>query len=109
NGRPNARQRAEAMYQVPLWLVARECAKDAKLRPVGDKLAARAVEAARRQLDPLFATAILREWGQAALDAGDKAAAEARWAQMLELVLPKPSAKRSAAATAAPPAPVAVP
>src|SRR5207248_3021643 len=55
NGRANSRQRAEAMDQVPLWLVARECVKDAKLRPAGDKLAARALDAAKRQLDPVYA------------------------------------------------------
>ena len=49
--RANARQRAEAARQVPLWLVARACWKRkdaAKLAGIADRLADRALEAARR-------------------------------------------------------------
>jgi tetratricopeptide (TPR) repeat protein len=50
SGKPNARQRAEATAQVPVWLVARECLAQGRddLRPTGEALAARALLAARR-------------------------------------------------------------
>ena len=86
--RANARQRTEAARQIGLWLVARECLKSADHRTAGLQFAQRALDAARRQSDHKFALAILREWGQAALDQGDKKTAEARWTEMLELVLP---------------------
>ncbi|MBX9584321.1 MAG: DUF1583 domain-containing protein, partial [Gemmataceae bacterium] len=96
NGRANARQRADALNRVPVWLVARECLKNDKdrepLRPAGEKLAAAALAGAKRAQDQSYAVAILREWGQLDLDRGDKAKAEARWAELLELALPKPKA-----------------
>ena len=51
---PTARQRAEAARQIPLWLVARACEKQssAAMHELADRLAARALEAARRQTDP---------------------------------------------------------
>jgi hypothetical protein len=95
--RPNARQRAEAARQVPLWLVARACSKDssAQIRAISDRLAARALEAAARQTDPRWLLAMLREQGQRALDRGDRAGAEAAWGRMLTMVLaPEPSRTR---------------
>src|SRR5262249_49467720 len=50
--RANARQRAEAVPQITLWLAARECLLDHELRDAADKLTARALEAARRQAEP---------------------------------------------------------
>ena len=102
DGKANARQRAEALAQVPLWLVAREClAKDREaLWPAGAKLAERAVAAAKRQQDLLLAMAILREWGELDLERGDKAKAESRWRELLDLVVPKRDAKKAAAAQA---------
>src|SRR5439155_313930 len=49
-GKPNARQRAEALPQVPLWLVAREClhADRSPFWPAGEALAAAGDPAARR-------------------------------------------------------------
>ncbi len=50
-GRANARQRTEAARQLPLWLVARACATQSggiDLRAASGRLAARAIEAARR-------------------------------------------------------------
>lgn len=88
HGRPNSRQRTAAARQIGLWLVARECAQKDALREAGAKLARRALLAARRQLDSIFALAMLREQGQTALDRGDRAAAERLWGEMLELVLP---------------------
>lgn len=92
-----ARQREAAMSQAALWLVARDCVKHDSLKAAGIKLGERALEAAKRQSDNEFALAILREWGQLAVDAGDTATAERRWSEMLELVLSKPSngAKRN--------------
>ncbi|MDR3639221.1 MAG: DUF1583 domain-containing protein [Isosphaeraceae bacterium] len=90
--RANARQRAQAARQIGLWLAARACWSHDSARAVGDRLAARALEAARRQADPLWALAMYREWGQAALDHGDRAAAEKHWGAMLDLVLTAPVA-----------------
>jgi tetratricopeptide (TPR) repeat protein len=103
NGKPNARHRAEALPQVALWLVARECLSKDKERAAyheaGEKLAARAVAAARRQQELVFAMAILREWGQLDLDRGEKAKAETHWTELLELSLPKQQPKNADAAT----------
>ncbi len=95
-GRANARQRAAAEGQVSLWLAARECLRRPALREAGDALAARAVEAARRQSDPAYALAMLREWGRIELERGDRKAAERHWARMLELVLASPARRKPA-------------
>jgi tetratricopeptide (TPR) repeat protein len=100
--RPNARQRAEAAKQLGLWLVARECWNRDATRKAGDALAARALEAARRQADPLWALAMLRELGQAALDRGDRQTAERSWTQMLELALANPTAAKAKPAAGKP-------
>ena len=71
--RPNARQRALAAPRMALWLVAHDCWKHESTRAAGDRLAALALEAARRQLDNTWALAMLREWGQQAEDRGDRA------------------------------------
>jgi tetratricopeptide (TPR) repeat protein len=114
NGRANARQRADAQPQVLLWLVARECLGKEKdrepYRAAGEKIAERAVAAAKRQQDQFFVIAMLREWGQLDLDRGDKAKAEARFTEILELALPKPNPAKAVGAAPAPvPAPPAVP
>ena len=83
-------QRAAAKPQMALWLIARECLKLQSLRGQGTKLAERALEAARRQSDNGYVMAILREWGQLAIEAGDKATAERHWTEMLETVIPVP-------------------
>ncbi|HEY7326851.1 MAG TPA: DUF1583 domain-containing protein [Gemmataceae bacterium] len=86
--RANSRQRNEAAQQIGVWLIARQCLHRPDLRAIGEKLGERAVEAARRQLEPHFALAMLREWGQIEMDRGDRQAAERRWAEMLDVVLP---------------------
>ena len=102
--RPNARQRETAARHLLLWVVARECFKSDATRSLGESLAAKAREAARRQADPRWTLAILRESGQSALDRGDRPAAEAAWKAMLKLVLTNPPAPRNAKpAPAAPP------
>ncbi len=103
----NARQRAEAVKQIGLWFVANQCLKSDKLRPTGEKLAARAVASAKRMLDPLQAQVMLREWGQLDSDRGDTKAAEARWAELLESVLPPPPKQKPAASGASAPPPAA--
>jgi len=85
--RANARQRAEALRQIPLWLVARACWRKPEWKENGDKLAAVALEAARRQSDNRWTMAMLREEGQAAIDHGDRKTAEAAWEQMLDAIL----------------------
>ena len=100
--RANSRQRTEAGKRLGLWLVARECWKQPATREAGDRLAAHALEAARRQNDPLWGLSMLREWGKNALDRGDRATAELRWAQMLDLVLATPSADKAKTADAKP-------
>ncbi len=110
-GRANARLRDQAAGQLQAWVVARECARHDATRSHGEKLAARALEAARRQGDSRWTLAMLREGGQAALDRGDKPAAEAAWRGMLRIVLaPSPIAKAPAPARGTPgPAPVPAP
>jgi hypothetical protein len=85
--RANARQRALAARQVGLWLVARECLKRSELEKPGELLAARALEAARRQSDRSTRVVLLREWGQILFDRGNREAAAARWAEMLDEAL----------------------
>ena len=87
--RANARQRAEAARQVPLWLVARECKKRGITNPpgIGDNLAARAVEAARRQTENTMLMALIREQGEIALAGSRHPGAAAAWGRMLELVV----------------------
>ena len=94
--RPNARQRADASKQLGLWLVARECWTRAGMKERGDVFAARALEAARRQADPRWAKAMLREWGQVDLDLGDREQAERRWSELLDLVLARPEPRKAA-------------
>ena len=94
--RANSRQRAQATRQLPLWVVARACWKrsdSARLRGIADKLAARAIEAARRQSDNHALMAMLRERGDLALARGDRSAAEAEWVRMLETVIEPPGRK----------------
>ncbi|MGP0063330.1 MAG: DUF1583 domain-containing protein [Isosphaeraceae bacterium] len=106
--RANSRQRAQASRQLPLWVIARACwsrADSPRLRPIADKLAARAIEAARRQSDNHALMAMLRERGDRALTRGDRPAAEAEWARMLETVIEPPgrkARKEKPAAQAAP-------
>ena len=99
--RANARQRAEAARQVPLWLVARACWKrkvPSKEPALADKLAARAMEGARRQTENTTLMAMMREQGELALERGDRAAAQAAWGRMLELVIDPPESKAKKAA-----------
>ncbi|MFI5456257.1 MAG: DUF1583 domain-containing protein [Isosphaerales bacterium] len=117
--RANSRQRAEAARQVPLWLVARACWKQngpVNLPFIAGKLAARAQEAARRQTENQTLMAMLREQGELALARGDRAAAEAAWGRMLEIVveppgrkIKKPAAKLAPVPRAKPAAPAAAP
>ncbi len=104
--RPNSRQRREAEQHVGLWLVARECLSNPSLRAAGETLAARAVEAARRQTTPAMIAAILHEKGLLAHAAGDAAAAERDWNLLIDIALvqprlPRPGAARSPAGAAA--------
>ena len=88
--RANARQRAEAARQVPLWLVARACWKRkdaARLAGIADRLADRALEAARRLAENQTRLAMLRERGEILLAQGDRKGAEAAWRKMLGIVV----------------------
>lgn len=97
---------ADLKSHVALWLVARECLSRGKGSPelaqLAGPLAERALAAAKQQPahEQPEMLAILREWGQLLLDNGDTAGAEQRWTEMLEAVLPKPTApKANTAAT----------
>jgi tetratricopeptide (TPR) repeat protein len=85
----NARERAQAAEQIPLWLVARGAGRqtDPALRAYAGRFAARALEAARRQDDRVWLLAMLREQGESAFDRNDKNGAAAIWSRMLELVV----------------------
>jgi tetratricopeptide (TPR) repeat protein len=93
--RANARERAEAARQIPLWLIARACGANASpsLRTISNRLGARALEGARRQADRLWTLALMREQGQTAFDKNDRASASAVWSRMLDLVVAPPQAK----------------
>lgn len=86
-------QRESALHQVAFWLVARDCMKQEALRPQGTRLAERALEASRRGTDATYTMAILREWGQIALESGDRQTAEKRWGEMLDIVIPDSTKK----------------
>jgi tetratricopeptide (TPR) repeat protein len=92
--RANSRQREAAQRQIPLWLVAAEYAKHPAQQVEVDFLAARAVEAARRQSDPQFATGILTQQSQSALATGDKPAAERHLTALLDFALTRPQVKK---------------
>ena len=62
----------------------------------GKVFADRALEAARRQIDPAWSLAMLREAGQDALDRGDRATAEAELSKMLGLILATSSGSKIA-------------
>ncbi|MFO0956939.1 MAG: tetratricopeptide repeat protein [Isosphaeraceae bacterium] len=102
NARANQRQRQEAERWLALWPVVRHCAQDASLASLREILADRAAEAARRQTDPLWLQALLRERGQMALDRGDRAAAEKLWGELLDTILADPSRKARDGAMTAP-------
>lgn len=107
--RPNARQRAEAARQLPLWLVARACVQHESLHAAAELLSARAIEAANRQNDPLWSLAILREQSEQSLARGDRAAAEAYFRQMLERVLTREKTRSATPPAAASPGPAPIP
>lgn len=96
--RANSRQRAAAMPQIGLWLVAAACADQPQHRAEADFFATRAVEAARRQSDSQFATGILLQQSKSALAAGDKPAAEQHLSSLLELALTRPQVNKKSPA-----------
>src|SRR4029077_16444061 len=63
------------------------------LHGAAEKLAARAIEGARRQTDNHALLAMVREQGELALTHGDRKGAEAAWSRMLEMVLPPEPAR----------------
>ncbi len=94
--RANSRQRASAALQIPLWIVARACRRHEgppRLTTIVEKLADRALEAARRQLDNLVYLVMIRERGEGALERGDRALAQAEWRRMLKLVIEPPAGR----------------
>lgn len=93
--RPNSRQRKQALTQVPLWLIARECLVSESRKTEGIALAERALEAARRQSETQHAAAILYNWGKVALDRGDREQAEAKWSELLDIVTKRPERKKA--------------
>jgi tetratricopeptide (TPR) repeat protein len=97
--RPNARQRADAARQIGLWLVARECGKQPKLRATAAKLGTRAIEAASRQASTDFAIALLGERADERFAQHDAAAAGRDITQMLDLLLPQHDTKSASAAS----------
>ena len=103
--RANSRQRTEAARLIPLWLVARACGTQTNptLKETARQLAARALEAAERQSEPHWVLAMLREQGQLALDHHDRAAAQATWSRMLNMVV-TPEATKSQRPRDGPPA-----
>ena len=107
----NARERAQAAEQIPLWLVARAARRQANpaVRAFGDKFAVRALEAARRQDDRVWMLAMMREQGELAFDVQDRAGAAAVWSRMLDLVVTPPESKARRPVARAERAPVSRP
>ncbi|WP_345682688.1 DUF1583 domain-containing protein [Novipirellula caenicola] len=89
--RPNSRQRREAAMMIPVWIVARDCIKHDELQDLGHQLAEVALKAARRQIGIKEQSAILYEWGRVLVEQGNKAQAEARWAELLEIATQRPT------------------
>ena len=75
--------------RIALWLIARECLEQEKLRPFGERFYQRTIEVARLREDQSFERNICREAGLIAFYADDKARAEARWAEELAAILPR--------------------
>ena len=92
--RPNSRQRREAAQLVPLWLIARQCIGSEELNDEGQKLAEISRAAAARQISSKEQAAILFEWGNLLLKAGQPTAAEERWNELLDLVTKRPTRRR---------------
>lgn len=88
-----SKHRETALRQTALWLLARDCIRHEALRAQGTVIAERALLASRRNTDNGYTLAILREWGQIALETGDRKTAEKCWSEMLDLVIPKPGDK----------------
>lgn len=103
--RASTRQREVAAWQMPLWLIARECLKKESLREIGKRLSNQALDGARRQVENTYMVAMTREAGQMAWDSGDTATAEARWSEMLDLIMVRPGIAKAGTATPAVPVP----
>jgi tetratricopeptide (TPR) repeat protein len=82
-----SRRKAADNARLALWIVARRCWDQDALKKAGEILAAQALEVADCQDDPLFAFAMRREWGLDQLRRGDREAAEATWATILDRIL----------------------
>ncbi len=83
---------------IAIWLVARQGRqhKSAAVREAAQKLAERTLTLARGSTDRIWLMALLREQGQFALEAGEKAAAERMWSDLLdEIVRARPDEKPS--------------
>ena len=96
--KPNSRQPAVGMLNVPVWLAARELLARDEFQALGTKLGGHALAGAKRQTDPKYATAILQEWGQIAAKRKDLPTAEAKWAELVTGLMPKPARKKPAPA-----------
>jgi hypothetical protein len=90
--------------QLAIWLVARHALQhpDAAVQAAGRDIAERSLQTARRHPDRVWLLAMLREQGQTALDAGDKAAAQKLWTEMLDDVLRVEGDGKAKPAAAAP-------
>ncbi|HVK78975.1 MAG TPA: hypothetical protein VM915_00050, partial [Verrucomicrobiae bacterium] len=99
--RANSRQRAAALPQLALWVVADQCLKQPELAERGGLLAERALEAARRQTDANYAVAILLGRAQAALTSKQTDLAQRHMMDALAAGLVRPQTKKATAAGAA--------
>lgn len=91
--RPNARQREQAQRQLSAWPIALECLKRKNLQPNSEALTARAIEAARRQVDRNYVTAILWARSDHAATENDRNRAEQYLGELLTHVLTRPQAR----------------
>ena len=98
--RPDVRRREDAARRLGFWLVARACWAHDSTAEVGDRLAAKALPAAKAQLDARWTLAMLREQGLRSLDRGDRKGAEATWSSLLDRILEDDLAPAAPAADA---------
>lgn len=100
--RANSRQREEALKQVALGIVASECRASEAFKAEAEFYFARALEAAKRQVDTQYRVALLSERLRSALKSGNKDSVKEQLEAILAIALTRPQMKK-ADATPLPP------
>ena len=93
-------KRSRLEMQIALWLVARECIPHDILRPSGEKLATRSLDAARQEDEKDSLTAILWELGQLFLKQEDVDTAQKHFRELLAALVDRDALKGRPVTTA---------